>query len=62
MTYQNARKLHNEDEVTDKRTGQILTVLDAYETTHPVTNKPQMTIEAVTDDNTYVTCTHRDIK
>lgn len=48
--------------MTDKRTGQILTILDAYETTHPVTNKPQITIEAVTDDNTYVTCTHRDIK
>lgn len=27
MTYRNAKKLHNEDEVTEKKTGRILSVI-----------------------------------
>lgn len=30
MTFRNARKLHNEDEVTVKKTSIVLTVLNAY--------------------------------
>lgn len=30
MTFNNAKNLHNEDEVTIKETNQIVTVLDAY--------------------------------
>ena len=30
MTFQNAKRLHNEDKVTIKETNQIATVLDAY--------------------------------
>lgn len=30
MTFRNARKLHNEDEVTVKKTNIVLTVLDTY--------------------------------
>lgn len=30
MTFRNAKKLHNEDEVTVKETNTVVTVLDAY--------------------------------
>lgn len=30
MTFNNAKKLHNEDEVTIKETGEVMTVLQAY--------------------------------
>lgn len=30
MTFKNAKKLHNEDEVTIKETNTVVTVLDAY--------------------------------
>ena len=48
MTFANAKKLHNEDEVTIKATGAVLTVLDAY----PSENNKHIIIEC-DDGNTY---------
>lgn len=55
MTFREAKKLHNEDEVTIKETGAILTVLDAY--INP-SNPKQVLIEC-DDGNTYV---HKEVK
>ncbi len=49
MTYNQALKLHNEDEVTIKETGEVLTVLQAYT---PDTTK-RVFIEC-DDGNTYL--------
>lgn len=61
MKFVDAKKLHNEDEVILKRTNEILTVLNAYETTNNV-NKPQITIEAISSNLGYITVTHKDIR
>lgn len=55
MTFRNAKKLHNEDEVTIKETGNILRVLDAYVN---LFNSKQILIKCE-DGNTY---THKEIK
>ena len=55
MKYVDARKLHNEDEVTVKETGEVLTVIDAYQ---PDENVKVILVEC-DDGNTYH---HRDIK
>ena len=48
MTFQNAKRLHNEDEVTIKETNQIVTVLDAY-----VDDRGKHVIIECDDGNTY---------
>lgn len=48
MTYDNAKNLHNEDEVTIKATGEIVTVLQAY----PSENGNYIVLEC-DDGNTY---------
>lgn len=54
MTFVNAKKLHNEDEVTVKRTGEVLTVLQAYLSA----NGKNVIIEC-DDGNTYY---HRELR
>ena len=48
MTFNNAKGLHNEDEVTIKETGKIVTVLQAY----PLENGKYIVLEC-DDGNTY---------
>lgn len=48
MTFNNAKGLHNEDEVTIKETGEIVTVLQAY----PLENGKYIVLEC-DDGNTY---------
>ena len=55
MTFNNAKNLHNEDEVTIKETGEHMCVLDAYE--NP--NNPKQVLIECDDGNTY---THHEIK
>lgn len=52
MTYRNAKKLHNEDEVTLKETGEVLTVLQAYEPDTNILQKKAVFIEC-DDGHTY---------
>lgn len=56
MTFRQAKKLHNEDEVMVKETGEIVTVINAY-----VEDKNVM-IECCTYDRGYCTLTHKEIK
>lgn len=51
MTFRNAQKLHNEDEVIVKKTGKILRVLNAYTVDDPMFTKCVL-IECE-DGNTY---------
>lgn len=51
MTFRNAKKLHNEDEVTIKETGRVLRVLNAYVLDDPLFTKCVL-IECE-DGNTY---------
>ena len=51
----NAKNLHNEDEVTIKETGEHMCVLDAY--VNP--NNPKQVLIECDDGNTY---THHEIK
>lgn len=56
MTFRNAKKLHNEDEVVSKKTGEVLTVLSAY-----VENK-NVILECVGyKGQCYQTLTHKQI-
>lgn len=56
MTFRNAKKLHNEDEVVSKKTGEVLTVLSAY-----VENK-NVILECVGyKGQGYQTLTHKQI-
>lgn len=55
MTFRNAKRLHNEDEVTVKRTGEVLWVLDAWV---PEDN-PKVVLIECDDGNTY---THREVR
>lgn len=55
MTFNNAKKLHNEDEVTIKETGEHVYVLDVY--VNP--DNPKQVLIGCDDGNTY---THNDIK
>lgn len=48
MTFNNAKRLHNEDEVTIKETGEVVTILRAY----PSENGKYMVIEC-DDGNMY---------
>lgn len=48
MTFNNAKRLHNEDEVTIKETGEVVTVLQAY----PSENGKYIILEC-DDGNTY---------
>lgn len=55
MTFNNAKNLHNEDEVTIKETGEPMCVLDVY--INP--NNPKQVLFECDDGNTY---THHEIK
>nr|DAE09455.1 MAG TPA: hypothetical protein [Siphoviridae sp. ct96x5] len=55
MTFNNAKNLHNEDEVTIKETGEHMCVLDAY--VNP--NNPKQVLIECDDGNTYI---HHEIK
>ena len=59
MNYRNARKLHNGDEVILKETGEVLTVISAYEQ-RPMNmvNRKNIFIEC-NDGNTYH---HTDVR
>lgn len=57
MTFRNAKRLHNEDEVTIKRTGDVVRVLNAYVIDDPLFTKC-VVIEA-DDGHTY---THTEVK
>ena len=57
MTFRNAQKLHNEDEVIVKRTGRSVYVLNAYVIDDPLFTKT-VVIEA-DDGNTY---THTEVR
>lgn len=59
MNFRNAKKLHNGDEVTVKKTGEVLTVVSAY-VPRPMNmiNRNQVFVEC-DDGNTYI---HSDIK
>lgn len=57
MTYRNAQKLHNEDEVTIKATGRVLRVLNTIVINDPLFTKAVF-IECE-DGNTY---RHTDVK
>ena len=54
MTFNNAKKLHNDDEVTIKETGERLYVLDAY-----ISENGKHVIIECDDGNTYY---HDEIK
>lgn len=62
MRYNQALKLHNEDEVIYKKTKETLTILQAYNNINPITNNPQVTIEAISTSRTLYTLTHKYIK
>lgn len=51
MTFRNAERLHNEDEVTIKETGRVLRVLNAYVASDPLWSRCVL-IECE-DGNTY---------
>ena len=55
MTFRNAKKLHNEDEVILKKTGEVLMVKSAW-----VENKTVM-LECVDYENHFDTYTHKQI-
>ena len=55
ITFNNAKNLHNEDEITIKETGEHLYVLDAY--VNP--DNPKQVLIECDDGNTY---THHEIK
>lgn len=55
MTFNNAKNLHNEDEITIKETGEHLYVLDAY--VNP--DNPKQVLIECDNGNTY---TQHDIK
>lgn len=57
MTFRNAKKLHNEDEVTIKRTGRVVRILNAYVIDDPLFTKA-VVIEA-DDGHTY---THTEVR
>lgn len=54
MTFVNAKKLHNEDEVIVKRTSEVLTVLQAY-----LSANEKNVIVKCNDGNTYY---HRELR
>lgn len=54
MTFNNAKKLHNEDEVTIKATNQVVTVLQAY-----LSENGKHVIIECDDGNTYY---HDEVK
>lgn len=59
MKYQDAKKLHNGDEVTIKKTGEVLMVIRAYQpNSMNLYQKNQVFIEC-DDGNTYY---HTDVK
>lgn len=58
MKIANAKKLHNEDEITIKRTNEVTTVIDAWLSE----DKKTMFIECCTSDEGLVTLTHKEIK
>jgi hypothetical protein len=56
MTFQKAKKLHNEDEVILKQTGEVLTVTSAWvedKTVH---------LECVDYENSYYKLTHKQVQ
>ena len=56
MKIAQAKKLHNGDEVILKRTGEVLTVLRTYQE-----RTGEVTVEAITETNGYMTLSRRDI-
>lgn len=48
MTYDNAKKLHNEDKVTIKETGEVVTILQVYPS-----EKGKYIVLECDDGNTY---------
>lgn len=55
MTYQNAKRLHNEDEVIIKSTGNTATVIDT------VVDKVNRSVTVNCDYNGYSSFTHKEI-
>lgn len=60
MTFRKAKKLHKGDEVTIKRTGEIVTIISAY--TDYVGNKLKVIIETCSSNYGYITLLHTEIK
>jgi hypothetical protein len=61
MTFRQAKKLHNEDEVTIKETGEVVEVITAY--TEPDSNgKPAAWVEVCSPIYGYVKLHHAEIK
>ena len=61
MTYLEAKKLHNGDEVIQKQHGYVLTVLDTYKL-KPIGKSPLIIVECVTENNSYIELNHKEIK
>lgn len=59
MTIRQAEKLHNEDEVTIKKTGEVVTVLSAY--TDVVEGKKTVFIEACSKRDGFMVLSHKEI-
>lgn len=59
MKLKDARKLHNEDEVTIKKTGQVLRVMDSFAPLLDAFGKPKIILFLLTDGNYY---NHKEIK
>lgn len=62
MTFRQAKKLHNEDEVILKTNGEVLHILNTHEEINEVTGKQKIIIEAVGTDNQYVTVSHKEVR
>ena len=60
MTFRAAQKLHNEDEVTVKKTGEIVTILNAY--LDLVEGKPMVFVDVCTKDDGFTTLSHKEIR
>jgi hypothetical protein len=60
MTFRDAKKLHNGDEVTVKKTGEVVTVIDAYVVTK--FGKDKVFIECCTADNGFTKLWHTEVK
>lgn len=61
MTYRQAEKPHKGDEVMEKRTKAILTVLNTQLTTNPSTKRPAVHIEAIYESNALAVFWHTDV-
>lgn len=55
MTFKNAKKLHNEDEVCSKKTGEVLLVKSAY------IEEKNVILECVDYENRFAIYTHKQV-